>query len=130
MMAIRFAFALLLSWSVEATDCRGSSFERGGGYDPVFTPFHLNGSVNLGVIPAYAAWTTKAGTHTIILGGSTGEWPSMTSKERIDVLTAWRAAIDKLPASMSPRKTRVKIMFHAGDVCLDRAVGLAQQVSL
>eukprot|EP00041_Stephanoeca_diplocostata_P011483 m.190368 g.190368 ORF g.190368 m.190368 type:complete len:344 (-) comp18557_c0_seq1:129-1160(-) len=97
-----------------------------GAYDPVFTPFFSNGSVNLAVIPAYAKYTAENGTDTIILGGSTGEWPSMTSVERINVLTAWRTAVDALPPSSLPLGRKPKIMFHAGDIAVERAVALAQ----
>lgn len=70
---------------------------RFGAYDPVFTPFGNDGSLNLDAVAPYARFTAAAGTDTIILGGSTGEWPSMTSDERLDVLWAWRSTF------LSPR---------------------------
>jgi len=95
-----------------------------GAYDPVFTPFYSNGSLNVEVIPAYANFTTSMGTDTIILGGSTGEWPSLTSEERILCLKAWRAALDELKQTT---KSVPKLLFHAGDTALVRAVELARQ---
>ena len=97
-----------------------------GAYDPVFTPFHANGTLNTGAIASYANFTHSMGTDTIILGGSTGEWPSMTTGERIDTLVAWRAALDALPARPPPAyRPRPRLMFHAGDVALERAKQLA-----
>jgi hypothetical protein len=76
--------------------CAGLRFMCRRHADPVFTPFYANGSVNLDAVLPYARYTAAAGTDTIILGGSTGEWPSMTSEERVDVLRAWRTAVDAL----------------------------------
>jgi len=42
---------------------------RFGAYDPVFTPFGEDGSLNLDSIPGYARFTAASGTDTIILGG-------------------------------------------------------------
>ena len=83
--------------------------------DPVFTPFYPNGSLYLDAIPHYAKYTAESGTHTIILGGSTGEWPSLTSVERVQVLQAWRDAVDNLPASSLPLGRR-----YGQDRCLIR----------
>lgn len=102
-----------------------------GAYDPVFTPFSADGALNLSAVSSYAAFTSAAGTDTVILGGSTGEWPSMTTQERLDTLAAWRSAIDALPPR-TPTKTRPglrprpAIMFHVGDVALERAQVLAR----
>lgn len=86
--------------------------------------FFANGTLNLGVVPNYAKYTVQQGVDTIILGGSTGEWPSMTSDERVATLHAWRTALDSLPASRFSAKP--KILFHAGDVAVERAVALAK----
>ena len=97
-----------------------------GAYDPVFTPFHANGTLNIGAIAPYANFTHTMGTDTVILGGSTGEWPSMTTEERIATLVAWRAALDALPARPPPAyRPRPRLMFHAGDIALQRAKQLA-----
>ena len=58
------------------------------------------------VDPQWTDWLTnmachalqvKNGVDVILLGGSTAEWPSLTPQERLDLLQAWRAAIDALP---------------------------------
>lgn len=42
----------------------GTSSDFFGAYDPVFTPFFGNGTVNLAVIPEYAKITSDQGTDT------------------------------------------------------------------
>jgi N-acetylneuraminate lyase len=88
----------------------------------VFTPYHANGSVNLGVIPAYAQLCAKSQVDVVLLGGSTAEWPSLTADERLALLSAWRAAIDVLPVASRPQ-----LIFHAGDVSIPAAQHLAAQ---
>ena len=85
LLAAALASAALASPAALATP----KHHRFGAFDPVFTPFYANGTLNLAAVPGYAKWTTDCGTDTIILGGSTGEWPSMTSTERLATLRAW-----------------------------------------
>jgi len=90
--------------------------------DPVFTPYFDNGTVNLGVIPAYARLSVKNQVDVVLLGGSTAEWPSLTSEERLSLLVAWRSALDSIPAAQRPQ-----LLFHAGDVSIAAAQHLAEQ---
>jgi len=95
--------------------------------DPVFTAFRAaDGSLDLSQIPVYANYTHSSKTDTIILGGSTGEWPSLSSAERITVLTEWRRALDALPNRVSPLRPKPRLMFHAGDINIQRAQALAK----
>ena len=109
--------------------------------DPVFTPYFNNGTINYGVIPAYARLSVANGTpaqallppcsyshnlvlplpncarlqgvDVILLGGSTAEWPSLTSEERLDLLSAWRRALDSIEKGSRPQ-----LLFHAGDTSI------------
>jgi len=94
--------------------------------DPVFTPFTEDGVVNTAVIDEYANWTHSMSTDTVILGGSTGEWPSLSSDERLAALRAWRKALDKLPARPAPMRPRPRLLFHSGDVNVQRAQDLTR----
>lgn len=125
LLAAALASAALASPAAFATP----KHHRFGAFDPVFTPFYANGTLNLAAVPGYAKWTTDCGTDTIILGGSTGEWPSMTSTERLATLRAWRTAIDALPPRTPPLSAKPIILFHAGDVALERAVTLASEAA-
>merc|ERR1719463_958080 len=90
--------------------------------DPVFTPYYDNGTVNLDVIPAYARLCVKSNVDVVLLGGSTAEWPSLTSDERLALLSAWRTALNTIPAAQRPQ-----LLFHAGDVNIPAAQHLAEQ---
>ena len=70
--------------------------------DPVFTPYNADGSVNYDAIPSLARYSEAQGVEIVLLGGSTGEWPSLSADERLGLLKAWRAA------------TALPVMFHAG----------------
>jgi len=100
---------------------------RFGLVDPVFTSFSTEGALDLEPVQAYANWTHTGGTDTIILGGSTGEWPSLSTDERLTVLKAWREALDALPTREAPLRPRPRLMFHAGDINIPRAQVLARE---
>lgn len=90
--------------------------------DPVFTPYHNNGTLNLAAVPAYASLCVRNGVDVVLLGGSTAEWPSLTPTERLDLLSAWRSALDAIPVAHRPQ-----LLFHAGDVNIPAAQHLASQ---
>lgn len=92
--------------------------------DPAFTPYSLqDGSINYTAIPAMAANAARAGVDVLLLGGSNGEWPSLTVDERLQLLSAWRAALDALPPNASAPAPL--LMFHVGSTALADAVALA-----
>jgi len=94
--------------------------------DPIFTAFDETGGLDLSQVEAYSQYTHSEGTDTIILGGSTGEWPSMSSHERLDVLRAWRDGLAKQAPRAQPLRARPRLVFHAGDVNIQRAQALAR----
>ena len=47
---------------------------------------------------------------------------SLTHTERLDLLVAWRAAIDALP-----KESRPKLLFHSGDISITAAQSLTRQ---
>ncbi|AEE51152.1 dihydrodipicolinate synthase family protein [Haliscomenobacter hydrossis] len=56
-----------------------------------FTPMHDDGRLNLGVIPAYAELLQQDQVNAVFVCGSTGEGPSLTFEEKIQVMQAWAA---------------------------------------
>ena len=54
--------------------------------DPVLTPYtsaSAGGALNLSVVPAMAAAAAARGVDVVLLGGSNGEWPSLSTDERL-----------------------------------------------
>ena len=88
--------------------------------DPVFTAYNEDFSVDYSRIPEYAKQSVDSGVNVILLGGSTAEWPSLTRDERLNLLKAWRAAVDDLDVAVKPQ-----ILFHAGDISIANAQYLA-----
>merc|ERR1719493_573251 len=86
---------------------------------PVFTPFKSDGSVNYGVIPQYAKLANDSQVDEILLGGSTGEWPSLDYEERINLLDAWVSALKPY--------SHISLMWHVGDNDIRIAERLSQE---
>ena len=55
-----------------------------------FTPFHADGSLNLGVIPDYARFLESRGVRAVFVCGTTGEGASLSTEERERVAEAWQ----------------------------------------
>ncbi len=87
--------------------------------DPVLTPYTAAGDLNLTVVPAMAAAAAARDVDVLLLGGSNGEWPSLTTEERLSLLHAWAAALGALGAR-APR-----LLFHAGSTDVRTARVLA-----
>jgi N-acetylneuraminate lyase len=81
-----------------------------------FTPFNADYSLNLEVIPAYVKHLLRQKVTGAFVGGSTGEYASMTQEERISLAATWRAASG--PA--------LKIIIHVGDNSLRNSCVLAR----
>ncbi|KAJ8673900.1 hypothetical protein QAD02_005162 [Eretmocerus hayati] len=64
---------------------------------PVFTPFNndRNRSLNLSKVPEYAEFLSSKNIKGILVNGTTGEGPSLTTIERKQVAEAWLAAVGK-----------------------------------
>lgn len=91
--------------------------------DPVLTPYFPNGTLNLALVPALAQACIQSGVDIVLLGGSNGEWPSLSVEERLQLLAAWSAALKsmKLRYAIVP-----SLMFHVGHTDVSAAVVLAQ----
>lgn len=56
-----------------------------------FTPMHMNGQLNLDLIPQYARLLVQNGVKGAFVGGSTGEGVSLSYPEKLDLIQAWGA---------------------------------------
>ena len=84
--------------------------------DAPFTPFKLNGDVNLEPIPAYAQMLAKNGLQGVFINGSSGEGYMLTSEERMQIAEAWMAAAPE----------GFKVIVHVGSCCVRESRRLAE----
>ena len=61
-----------------------------------FTPMDPSGQLDLSRIPDYALWLKQNGVVGAFICGTTGEGPSLTTRERIKVAEAWAEADEGL----------------------------------
>ncbi|WP_327091444.1 dihydrodipicolinate synthase family protein [Nonomuraea sp. NBC_01738] len=57
-----------------------------------FTPMTPDGALDPSVVPAQAEHLRRAGVGGVFVGGTTGEWPSLSTTERERLAEAWQAA--------------------------------------
>ncbi|WP_165244949.1 dihydrodipicolinate synthase family protein [Paludisphaera soli] len=79
------------------------------------TPFLPDGGLNLEAVPLQAALLRESGLDSVFIGGTTGEWASMSSDERRGLAEAWVAADGG----------SFRVAVHVGGNCRAEAVALA-----
>lgn len=80
------------------------------------TPFRPDGGLDLETVARQADLLRGAGAKSVFIGGTTGEWSSMTLDERIKLTQRWvEAAGDS-----------IQVAVHVGDNCLADAITLAE----
>ena len=80
-----------------------------------FTPFKADYSLNLNAVPLIARHLSRQKVTGAFVGGTTGEWASLTRGERQSLAEAWRQATD----------SKFKLIVHVGHNCLDDSRDLA-----
>ncbi len=80
----------------------------------VFTPMDRRGGVDLAGVAPQADTLAAQGLQRVFVCGTTGEWPSLTTEERMGVVAAWCAARDDLG-----------VIAHVGHTSLPEAERLA-----
>jgi N-acetylneuraminate lyase len=80
------------------------------------SPFHADGSLNLGIVEKQAAHLLANGVKMAFICGSTGESHSLTLDERRALAERWMAVT---------RGTELKVIVHVGTNCLADARALA-----
>lgn len=81
-----------------------------------YTPFKANFALDLEVVPRIAAHLAKQKVTGAFIGGTTGEWASLTEKERRALAVAWREAAGN----------QLKLVVHVGHNSLAASQDLAQ----
>jgi len=82
----------------------------------VFTPFDAAGELHLPAVEPYAALLIREGVAGAFVGGTTGEFSSLTFEERLAVAARWSATLKGTP---------VRLVVHVGANCLSDAKQLA-----
>jgi N-acetylneuraminate lyase len=93
-----------------------SAFKFTGLCTATHTPFHDDGSLNLGVVERQAAFLRGHGITSVFIGGTTGESSSLTAAERAALNDRW--------AVVGPAHG-IDVVVHVGANCLTEAAQLA-----
>ncbi|MBP5771534.1 MAG: dihydrodipicolinate synthase family protein [Bacteroidaceae bacterium] len=86
--------------------------------DAPFTPMHADGSINLSIIPEYAALLHRNGLKGVFINGSSGEGYMLTEDERKQIAEAWMDATKALDD--------FKVIVHVGSTCVRSSRKLAE----
>ena len=82
------------------------------------TPFHGDGSLNLAAVETQAGHLLRNRVEIAFIGGTTGEWSSLTLDERRALTVRWMEVT---------RGSSLKVIVHVGANCLADSRALAQQ---
>ncbi|KAK1135260.1 hypothetical protein K0M31_008031 [Melipona bicolor] len=95
------------------------SFTFRGLLAPVLTPFNNDSTrtLNLSVIPQYANHLANKKVNAVLVNGTSGEGPSMSTSERKLVAEAWASAV---------RTTKQHLMIQVGGASLPDVLELAK----
>jgi 4-hydroxy-tetrahydrodipicolinate synthase len=86
------------------------------------TPFHEDGALDLDGAVALARWLVSQGNDGLVLAGTTGEAPTLTDDEKVELWRAVRAAVDvPLLAGSGSNDTRhtVELSQRAAETGVD-----------
>ncbi len=91
-------------------------FQLRGVFVPLLTPFQPNGALDLPAIDRLVDYVLAAGVHGLFVGGTTGEFPLLSTAERQRVAETVVAAAG----------STVPVVVHAGAPSTREAIQLAQ----
>jgi N-acetylneuraminate lyase len=83
----------------------------------VLTPFHRDGSLNLLAVEQQADLLLRDGINAVFVGGTTGEFSSLTLDERLALADRWADVLEGTPA---------RLVVHVGANCLEESRRLAR----
>jgi N-acetylneuraminate lyase len=81
-----------------------------------YTPFDSGGRLRLDVVPKLVSHLVRQKVTGAFVGGTTGEWASLTREERESLATTWRSLAG----------SSLKIIVHVGHNCLEDSCSLAR----
>ena len=80
-----------------------------------YTPLGPDGRLNLSMVEPQARFLRQSGIDTVFVGGTTGEFASLSLAERMALVERWCEALGGA----------LKVAVHVGHNCLPEAVALA-----
>lgn len=86
----------------------------------VLTPFDPCGELNLAAVEPHAALLARDGVAGVFVGGTTGEFSSLTFDERLSLTARWAEVV---------KGTSTRLVVHVGANCLADAKRLAAQAN-
>jgi N-acetylneuraminate lyase len=86
----------------------------------VLTPFDRAGELNLAAVEQHAELLVRDGVAGVFVGGTTGEFSSLTFEERLALAARWIAVLKGTP---------LRVVVHVGANCLPDAKQLAAQAN-
>ncbi|MFM8270989.1 MAG: dihydrodipicolinate synthase family protein, partial [Gemmata sp.] len=84
----------------------------------VLTPFDPRGELNLAAVQPHAELLARDGVAGVFVGGTTGEFSSLTFDERLALTARWAAVV---------KGSATRLVVHVGANCLADAKQLAAQ---
>src|SRR5262245_39187167 len=82
----------------------------------VLTPFNADGELNLSACESHAALLARDKVAGVFVGGTTGEFSSLTFEDRLALASRWAALV---------KGTALRLVVHVGANCLADAKHLA-----
>lgn len=86
----------------------------------VLTPFDAAGALNLAAVESHAELLARDGVAGVFVGGTTGEFSSLTFDERLSLAARWAEVVKGTPT---------RLVVHVGANCLADAKRLAEQAN-
>lgn len=84
------------------------------------TPFDDQGALRLSVVEQQAAHLLRTGVDTVFIGGTTGEFSSLSTDERLALTTRWAEVVAGTP---------VRVVVHVGSTRIDEAQTLVRHAA-
>lgn len=91
-------------------------FEAGEVITAMVTPFNKNKEIDYDKAGELAKYLADNGTDTVLVAGTTGECPTLTGEEKLELLSTVKRAVGH----------RAKVMMGAGSNCTKTAVGASK----
>jgi 4-hydroxy-tetrahydrodipicolinate synthase len=108
---------------IRSIDCAGS-------WVALITPMTSEGGIDLETFKKLVCWHYESGTNGIIIAGTTGEAPTLSSSEKLDLLQTALEETARLKKREAGNTRRFPIVLNVGSNDTYSSVDLAQKAAL